>query len=891
MTDSNISAPFSSPTLLSACAKAIEYRDAGQLQAAETVFRAVLQAEPRHPLANHQLGLLHMQMGQPEQAAPYLLAALEGEPETAEHWFFYLEALIQTGKINDAREILSLGQSHGLAGQAVDALVARLSEPAVEKTVQAPAASVKKSSKKQTRPSSKDESAVIALLDEGRFDEGIALAGAMTERFPQHGFGWKILAALLRSQGESEKALICAQKAAQLLPKDAEAQTNFGLVLGDLKRFKEATVAHRRALKLEPRFAEAYNNLGNALKMQGHLLEAEASYRKALALNSNNAKAYNNLGVTLYDQRRLAEAEAAYAQSLKINPVSAEACNNMGNSLRWQGRLIEAECFLRQALTYQPEFVDAHYNLGCVLRSLKRGNEAVVFFRQALAFNPNLLDAQLNLGAALSDLGFLNEAEFWYRSALLIDPTKSEAYNNLGFLLMQKGLSEEAEQNYRFGLELKPDDAEMFSNMLFALSHMPNVDKNRLFAEHCNFAERFESQVRSLWPAHSNNRDSDRCLQIGFVSADLCNHAIANFIRPVLFHLANYPSLCLHAYYTNVFEDDITQRIKVLVRHWHSVGLLSESALAEKIQADGIDILIDLSSHTSGNRLLTFARKPAPVQASWMGYPGTTGLRAMDYYFADRYFLPPGQFDDQFTEKLAYLPASAPFLPFESAPSVSDLPALNVGYLTFGSFNRPSKLSAPTIALWSQLLRALPESRMLLGAMAQEGEHDKLIDDFAQEGIARERLSFFPRSNMLSYLTLHRQVDICLDTYPYAGGTTTFHALWMGVPTLTVTGSTPAGRSGASILTHVGLDVFVAKDAADFVRKGKFWASNLCELAELRSGLRTRCEQSNSRNPSLIAASFERALRIMWQRWCSGLPAESFEVLSQDVNSAQGGAE
>ncbi len=399
-----------------------------------------------------------------------------------------------------------------------------------------------------------------------------------------------------------------------------------------------------------------------------------------------------------------------------------------------------------------------------------------------------------------------------------------------------------------------------------------------LFAEHRGFGERFEAPIRDSWPQHRNSRDASRCLQIGFVSGDLRSHAVACFIEPLLAHLAGYATLSLHAYYNHPTEDAVSTRLRRHFRHWHSVANLSDAALSEKISDDGIDILIDLSGHTAENRLLTFARKPAPVQASWIGYPGTTGLEAVDYYLADRYFLPPGKFDSQFTEKLVYLPALAPFLPDTKAPLVNTLPALRNGYVTFGSFNRLTKLRPSVIALWSRLLKALPDARMLLGAMPSDTSSNPLPDWFTREGIARERLSFHPRSDIASYLALHHQVDMCLDTFPYAGGTTTNYALWMGVPTLTLTGQTAPGRHGAANLGHVGLDGFVAEDPADFEAKGLFWAENLAALAEVRAGLRARWEQSPVRRPEVIAAGVESALRTMWQRWCAGLPTQTFEV-------------
>lgn len=400
-----------------------------------------------------------------------------------------------------------------------------------------------------------------------------------------------------------------------------------------------------------------------------------------------------------------------------------------------------------------------------------------------------------------------------------------------------------------------------------------------MFEEHLRFGEQFEAPLRHNWPQHTNTPDPDRILHVGFVSGDLRQHAIASFIEPVLIHLATYPKLCLHAYHNHASEDGITLRLKKLFAHWHPIVNLSDEALVTKILADGIDILIDLSGHTSKNRLLTFARKPAPLQATWMGFPGTTGLRAMDYYFTDRFTLPAGQFDDQFTEKIVHLPASAPFLPASDAPPVNMLPALHNGYVTFGSFNRLSKINSSVIALWSKVLRALPTSRMLLGGVAQ-GENTLLTEWFEQEGIARDRLSFHPRTQIKDYLGLHHQVDICLDTFPYNGGTTTLHALWMGVPTLTLSGQVAATRSGAAILSHAGLESFLADNEDAFLERGLQAASNLKELSIIRQGLRERFAKSAMGQPDIIANGLEQTLRILWQQWCNNQKTYSFELHS-----------
>lgn len=507
---------------------------------------------------------------------------------------------------------------------------------------------------------------------------------------------------------------------------------------------------------------------------------------------------------------------------------------------------------------------------------MSMGKNSLPVLEAAARFLPNDAQAHTNLGASLRIAGRLDDALAALQRSVAIDPRSAAVYNNMGNVLAALGRINESVQCFRQALSITPSFAGAFSNLLFWLSHSDAIDAQSLFAEHCNFGHRYEAPLRAYWPQHTNERNPARCLRVGFVSGDLYHHAVANFIEPVLMHLARSEQLSMHAYSNHEVNDRVSQRLRGYMTEWHAIAGLSDEALAHKIQADGVDILIDLSGQTARNRLLAFARKPAPVQISWIGYPCTTGLRSMDYYFADRFKLPPGEFDDQFTEALVYLPASAPFLPFDRAPAVGSLPALNNGYVTFGSFNRLAKLNRSVIAVWSRLLRALPDSILLLGGMPKISEYGNLVTWLAEEGIGRERLRFHERNDMTSYLGLHQQIDICLDTFPYTGGTTTCHALWMGVPTLTIAGATAASRAGAAVLGRVALEGFTANDADDFVRIGIGWAKNLPALAAIRAGMRDRFAASAVGQPDVIAAAVERALRIMWQRWCEGLPAASF---------------
>lgn len=582
----------------------------------------------------------------------------------------------------------------------------------------------------------------------------------------------------------------------------------------------------------------------------GHFTEVERQTRLLTEQFPNFAPAWKLLGACLHRQEKSQEALPALLRATELLSNDAEAHYNLGVTQENLGQANEAVASYQQALKLAPDLVAAHNNLGSTLRYLNRLHEAVASCRRALQINPNYAGAYQNLGNALVDLGQISDAAASYRKALQIDPTRNQAH----------------------------------SNLLFCLSHSQTIDAQALFIEHLRFAEQFEASLRVNWLPHNNSRDPERCLKVGFVSGDLRNHAVAFFIEPILAHLSTYPTLSLHAYYNHPIADGVTQRLQQYITHWHSISNLSDAVLAQNIRNDGIDILIDLTSHTALSRLVTFAHKPAPIQVSWMGYPGTTGLHAMNYFLADCFQFPQGEFENLFTEKIVRLPANAPFSPSSAAPPISTLPALSNGYITFGSFSRMSKLNPTVIALWSQLLNALPDSKIVLGNMNKDEKYDPLIDWFARAGVKRERLEFHPKCDMSSYMNLHNQIDICLNPFPYTGGTTLCHALWMGVPTLTLAGTTIPGRGGASILGGVGLDNFIASDATDFTQKGLFWTENLAALSDIRAGLRDRFAKSARGQPAVIAASLEHALRIMWQRWCSGLPAEAFEVTLEDAN-------
>jgi predicted O-linked N-acetylglucosamine transferase (SPINDLY family) len=530
---------------------------------------------------------------------------------------------------------------------------------------------------------------------------------------------------------------------------------------------------------------------------------------------------------------------------------------------------------MQRGVLVAPADAEAHANLGTLFNELQRFDEAERALRRALDLGADDADTWNSLGAALQGRPAAAEAAF--RRALAHKADFPDALNNLAECLQSQGRLAEALPHYQSALRLRPDFHVVHSNLLFCLSQMDDIAAPALFEAHLAFGEAVEAPLRGTLHGHANSREAGRTIRIGFVTGDFRNHALASFIEPLLARLATRTGLEMTAYYNHTVHDSVTARLRAHMRGWRDIHGQDDAQVAERIRADGIDILIDLAGHTAFNRLPLFALKPAPVQVSWIGYPATTGLTAMDYYITDPFMLPPGQFDHQFIEKLVHLPVSAPFLPSPLAPPVNRLPALDNGYLTFGSFNRPSKLSRPVVALWSAVLRALPTSRMLLAAMPADGS-EELVAQFALNGVARQRLDFHPRADMASYLALHQLVDVCLDTFPYSGGTTTLHALYMGVPTVTLSGATAAGRQGASIMRHSGLPQYIASSAAEFVAIGTAQASDLDTLAHTRASLRERFITPTSGAMEGVALATELALRAMWERWCAQQPPAPLQI-------------
>lgn len=650
--------------------------------------------------------------------------------------------------------------------------------------------------------------------------------------------------------------------------------THCYLMLGNWREVREQA---QQALSRLPENGNLWHWLGLAHLQERDYAAARMALIRAIALKPDDAEAIGHMGFLLKAEGDLAGAAAGYRQVLAASPKCAEAYNNLGAVLLEQGRLDEALDSYRRALEVKPGFVKAYFNLTIALRKCGRLDEALDVCHRALTCNPDNAEAHHHLGTVLVDLGEWDAALVSFRRALEMKPNHAPAHNNVGYVLQQQGQLEAALASYRRAVALNPDCAATHSNILFCLTHDENAPLEAVFAEHRAFADRFEAPLKPNWHAHDNLRDPNRRLRVGFVSGDLRNHAVATLIEPVWATLdPAQVEVCV--YHNCPRQDATTHRLRELAHHWNQVETMSDHALAARIRQDRIDILCDLSGHTAGNRMLTFARKPAPIQVSWLGYPNTTGLSAIDYALATQSAFSSSVHAELWMEKIVYLPSSGTFRPESEAPLVGRLPALENGFVTFGSFSRPSKIGEKVIALWSRVLHAVPNSKMLMGNVSGENLRQHLITQFDHHGIPNNRLIFHPWAAMADYLALHHAVDIILDTFPYTGGTTTNHALWMGVPVLTLRGPSRPQCVSAQILFRAELTEWIATEESQFVDRAASWSSRISDLTVLRTTMRERLRSAPLRGPETVARSLEKAIRGMWVRWCAGQPPESFKV-------------
>ena len=848
------------PSIPESLAQAVAFHQAGQLQQAERVYRQVLQADPQNADAWHLLGVIAAQINQHETAVQYIRHAIElNSNSTAFHANLgaahqklkqfdqavacFRRALELNPNNADAHNNLGVAfQSRGDLATAEACFRRALSHNANYIEAHANLGNVLQASGRPAEALASHERAA-------QLKPGYAVA--------HHGIG-----AALKDLGRVEEGIAAYRRALELNPNSPETHNNLGVALKELDRLDDAAAAYRRALELKPDYAEAHTNLGNVLREQGKLDEAIACHQRALELKPDFAEALNNLGNALKDRAQLPEAIACYQRAQEIAPYLPEAPQGLGDALKEQGKLDEAIASYRRALEVKPDFTDAHNSLGIGMQLQGRMDAAATCFRRALQLQPDNHDAHNNLGNVLKDAAQVTAALAYYRRALQLKPDFAEALNNLGNALKDQGLLDEAFASYCRALELKPDFSDVRSNMIFSLNYRPGITSAELAEAHAEFDRRHAMPPPASWPAQEQRGDIRRPLRLGFVSPDFCQHPVGFFLIRTLENL-DRKDVEIVCYSDRGPQDRMTARFQAVSTVWRDVLGRHHEQLAAQIRDDRIDILFDLAGHTARNRMLTFVRKPAPIQITWIGYEGTTGLSAIDYLIADPYMIPEGA-ESHYREKVLRLPGCyLCFDPPEDAPAVSPLPALRSGHVTFGSCNNLAKLSDEVIALWAEILRRVPHSRLLLKyrGLEDETQRGRYFSLFAAQGIGAERLDIEGWSPLGELLARHDAIDVALDPFPFAGGVTTCNALWMGVPVVTWPGETFASRHALSYLSTIGLTETIAGSREEYVEIAAGLAADLPRLAAIRAGLRTQMAASPLCNGKRFAEQFMELLR------------------------------
>ncbi|HEY1628412.1 MAG TPA: tetratricopeptide repeat protein [Tepidisphaeraceae bacterium] len=567
-------------------------------------------------------------------------------------------------------------------------------------------------------------------------------------------------------------------------------------------------------------------------------------------------------------QKQLEMAIASYQKAIEINPDFVLALAALSVAYRLSGKLDEAIAAAQQAINLKSDFAQAHTNLATALHSARKWEQATAEFEVSLAIDPNNVSTLNNYANLLAELDQPAKATRYYRAALCADSSRIEILSNLGNMLKSQAKLEQAIACYQQTLELQPHNAGIHSNLLLTLNCLPKAD-NGLLAEHLQWAKRHAAgEASNIFP---NVRSPDRRLRIGYVSPDFRRHSVAYFLEPIL-AAHDHERFEIFCYSDVVAADDVTQRMRERADQWREIVGLEPQRIAGMIREDRIDILVDLAGHTAFNRLPVFALRPAPVQATYLGYPNTTGLATMDYRITDAQADPPGMTDAQHIEKLVRLPSGfLCYRPADNAPPPRELTAADSSSITFGTFNNFSKVTPRMIALWAKILLAVENSTLLIKAksLGEESVQQEMRDAFANLGVDGQRVQPLPHEpSNRKHLTTYHRVDIALDTFPYHGTTTTCEALWMGVPVITRAGHAHVSRVGVSLLHRVGLDELIAENDQQYVSIAIELARDADRRRKISSSLRERMKSSPLTNAENFVRELEAAYGQMFKTWC-----------------------
>jgi len=669
----------------------------------------------------------------------------------------------------------------------------------------------------------------------------------------------------LHRAGEEQQAELLYREILTLNPDDLNANYLLGLIELGRQQFNDAVSRLRRACTILPSEPLYHYKLGLALQGLGDVDGAERCFQNALELRPAYVDAVLSLTGLWHAKGETDRAVDKLLELLEQNHQDTQTYRRIGEWAMGVGRFDLAVKAYKLQTERKVDDGEAYFYLGNAYFRMDRFEDAAAAFRRSVELLPNVAGCYGNLGNTLDKLGDPRAASEAIRKAIELKPDNPQLYINLAHALSGLVDTEKAVDAYKKALTFDPKNFSAASNMLLILNYTQAYTDAEIFSLHRFWGERFEEQYKPRW----NRRRvdvSNRRLRLGYISGDFKRHSVAFFFEPVIEH-HDRGQFETYGYSMVRSPDEITARIKKKFDHWRNIDVLDADTVATIIRNDQIDILVDLSGHSSLNRMPVIAQKPAPIQVSWLGYPNTTGLTSVDYRFTDEVADPPGEADLYHTEQLFRLKEG--FLCYRGEPNaqiVESPPVYKRGYITFVSFNSMNKLNRKTVADWSRLLLEFEGSRILIkcGQLEKEINRDRLTLWFEEEGVDRQRLDLRGMvPGLEEHLALYGEADIALDPRPYNGTTTTFEALWMGVPVLTVTGNSHRGRVGTSILQHLGLEYLIAKDTAELVAKARALVEQPQLLADLRKGLRRQIITSSFCDEQGFVFKIEEAYRTM----------------------------
>ena len=750
----------------------------------------------------------------------------------------------------------------------------------------------------------------LAIHQAGRSEEAIKLFRKAVEIKPDYSAAFGNLGNALVGLEKYDEAISNYRQALEINPKSAELHNAIGIAFKADGQLEEAIVHYDQAIAINPEYVEALNNKGSVLMGCLKLDGAIECFKRALLLNSNMSKLHINLGHAYHELGQFEEATVSFENAIRIAPENADVYFYLGNSKKDLGHIEEAiDCFrsaidlnsnvakfhmslgniyieqglfevsvneFKQAISVQPEYGDSYLSLGDLLKEKGFHDEALETYHKALTINfedpiNDNWDASLvhnRIGLLNTTLGLQVEALKSFRASIECNPKSVEAHTNLAAILVYSGAFEEADVHFDSAIRIEPRNPTILSNKLFAAQYHLGQSAEALYSLACEWEQEHAPSSCADWPIHQNEPDPDRMLRIGFVSGDLGHHPVGFIILNLLKSLSvlRMVTIC----YSTRPPDTGAGTIKAAASIWRNVYKKSDAFISDLILADEIDILIDLSGH-AGSTLPIFARKPAPIQISWAGWVGTTGLSAMDYVLSDKYSTLPDE-EKYYTEKIIRMPDGwICFAPASTAPAVGPLPMKRNDYISFCAFCNPAKINVDVISVWSKIMTALPSSKLLIKyrGISSKLNQDRIWGLFNAEGINRSRVILEGWSPHNQLIARYNTIDIALDTFPYSGGVTTFEALWMGVPVVTMPGATFASRHSQSHLSTMGLLDLIAEDQDEYVKIAVDFASDVERLSDLRARLRPMMAASPSCNGKLFADNFEDRLRDVWRTWCA----------------------